>query len=97
MEFFCRIRSAFFVNFWSRSLVSNYKIETKTDARVKCDFDVTIVGVEFFGVGVESESEIRDSAHFWPGRPNFLAQKSYKFSKIMVCPHGQGERGVETV
>jgi len=26
----------------SRSLVSNYKIETKNDTRVKCDFDVTI-------------------------------------------------------
>jgi len=39
-------RSAFFVNLlesqWSRSLVSNFKIETKNDASVKCDFDVTI-------------------------------------------------------
>jgi len=58
---------------WSRSLVSNYKIETKNNARVKCDFYVTVgfpnfenfgVGVEFVGVGVEPESETRDSAHF---------------------------------
>jgi len=26
---------------WSRSLVSNFKIETKNDASVNCDFDVT--------------------------------------------------------
>jgi len=85
---FCRIRSGVEVRFllicWSQSLVSNYKIETKNDTRVKCDFDVTIgfpnfedvgveynirkifgVGVEFVGVGVESESEIRDSAPLW--------------------------------
>jgi len=38
---------------WSR-LVSNFKIETKNDANVKCDFDVTIgfPNFEKFGVGV---------------------------------------------
>jgi len=46
---------------WSRSLVSIYKIETKNDARVKCDFDITIgfPNFENFGVGVESEYDIR--------------------------------------
>jgi len=43
---FCRFRSEVGVRFllicWSRSLVSNYNIETKNDARVKCDFDVAI-------------------------------------------------------
>jgi len=38
-------RSTFFVNLleseWSRSLVSYFKIETKNDASVNCDFDVT--------------------------------------------------------
>jgi len=38
--------SAFFVNLleseWSRSFVSNFKIETKNQVSVKCDFDVTI-------------------------------------------------------
>jgi len=44
----------------SWSLVSNYKIETNNDARVKCDFDVTRVKCDFgfpnfenFGVGLE--------------------------------------------
>jgi len=39
---------------WSRSFISNYKIETKNDARVKCDFDVTIdfPNFENFGIGV---------------------------------------------
>jgi len=39
---------------WSRSLVSNFKIETKNDASVKCNFDVTIgfPNFEKFGVGV---------------------------------------------
>jgi len=47
-----------FVNFleleWSRSLVSNFKVETKNDASVNCDFDVTncFPKVEKFGVGV---------------------------------------------
>jgi len=40
-------RSAFFVNLlkweWSRGLESNFKIETKADASVNCDFDVTMV------------------------------------------------------
>jgi len=60
-----RSRSAFFVNLseseWSRSFISNYKIETKNDARVKCDFDVTIdfPNFENFGAGVESEYDIR--------------------------------------
>jgi len=49
---------SFFVHFlemeWSRSLVSNYKIETKNDAKVKCDFDRTISFPNFknFGVGI---------------------------------------------
>jgi len=33
-------RSAFVIC-WSRSLESNFKIETKNDVRVNCDFDVT--------------------------------------------------------
>jgi len=43
------------------SLVSNYKTETKNDARVKCDFDITIgfPNFENFGVWVESEYDIR--------------------------------------
>jgi len=55
---FCRIRSGVGVRFLlicrSRSLVSNYKIKTKNDARMKCDFDVTIgfPNFENFGVGV---------------------------------------------
>jgi len=46
---------------WSRSLVSNYKFETKNDARVKCDFEVLIgfPSFENLGVGVESEYDIR--------------------------------------
>jgi len=37
---------------WSWILVSNYKIETKNEARVKYDFDVTIgfLNLEKFGV-----------------------------------------------
>jgi len=93
MELFVGFGVRFLLICWSRSLLSNYKIETKNDARVKCDFDVTIgfpnlvsqtlkfsesefrilekfrsrteVGIEFVGVGVESESEIRDSVHLW--------------------------------
>jgi len=55
----------FFVNLleleWSRILVSNFKIETKNDTSVKCDFDVTIgfSNIENFGVGVESKYDIR--------------------------------------
>jgi len=55
---FCRIRSGvggrFLLICWSRSLVSNYKIKTINDARVKCDFDVTIgfPNFENFGIGV---------------------------------------------
>jgi len=51
----------FFFICWSRSLVSNYKIETKNDARVKCDFDVTnyFPNFENLRVGVESEYDIR--------------------------------------
>jgi len=50
-------RSAFFGNLLESewSLVSNYKIKTKNDARVKCDFDVSTIGFpnfENFGVGV---------------------------------------------
>jgi len=58
-------QSAFFVNYleleWSRSLVSNFKIEIKNDASVKCEFDVTIgfPNFEKFAVGVESEYDIR--------------------------------------
>jgi len=42
-------------------LISNCKIETKNDARVKFDFDVTIgfTNFENFGGGVESEYDIR--------------------------------------
>jgi len=45
---------------WSRSLVSNFKIETKNDASVKYDFDVTIgfPNFEKFGVGVESSAHL---------------------------------------
>jgi len=47
---------AFFVNLseWSRSLVSNYRMETKNDDKVICDFDFTIgfPNFENFGVGV---------------------------------------------
>jgi len=55
----------FLLIYWSRRLVSNYKIETKNDTRAKCDFDVTIGFPNFkiseydirkiFGVGLESE------------------------------------------
>jgi len=50
-----------------RSLVSGFKIETKNDASVECDFDITIGFPnfekseseydirKFFGVGMESE------------------------------------------
>jgi len=79
MAFFVRFgveSDAFFVNLmeseWSRrSVVSNCKIETKNDASVKCDFDVTIgfsnfekfrIGIvldydirKIFGIGLESE------------------------------------------
>jgi len=44
---------------WSRSLVSNYKIETKNDTKVKCDFDVIIGFPNFENFGVESEYDIR--------------------------------------
>jgi len=39
---------------WSRSLVSNFKIETKNYPSVKCDFDVTtgFPNFEKFKVGV---------------------------------------------
>jgi len=73
---FCRIRSAFFVNLleskWSWSLVSNYKIETKNYASVKCDFDVTVGFPNFeksepeydirkiFRVGLESELNLSE-------------------------------------
>jgi len=44
--------SAFFVNLLeperSRSLVSNFKIETKNDASVNCDLDVTTTLVHAF-------------------------------------------------
>jgi len=58
---YCRIQSGVGVRFllilliyWSWSLVSNYKIEAKNDARVKRDFDVIISFPNFenFGVGV---------------------------------------------
>jgi len=55
---FCRIWSGvgvrFLLIYWSRSLVSNYKINMKNDARVKCDFDVTIgfLNFENFEIGV---------------------------------------------
>jgi len=47
-------RSAFFVNLWSRGHVLNFKIETKDDASVKCDFGVNNVFPNFekFGIGV---------------------------------------------
>jgi len=46
---------------WSRSLESNFKIETKNDPSVKCEFDVTIgfPNFENFGVEVELEYDIR--------------------------------------
>jgi len=49
---------AFFVGVGVRFL---FKIETKNDARVKCDFDVTIgfPNFENFRAGVESEYDIR--------------------------------------
>jgi len=31
---------------------------------------------------------------FWCKRPHFLVQKLLDFSKLMVCPHGQGKRGM---
>jgi len=34
-------------------------------------------------------------AFFRCGRPHFLVQKTSDFSKFMMCPHGQGERGVK--
>jgi len=58
---------------------------------VKCDFDVTIgfpkfekfrIGVEseydirkFFVVGLESESEVRDSAHGWCAVAHFAGSE----------------------
>jgi len=65
-------RSTIFVNLleleWSRSPASNFKIKTKNDASVKCDFDVTALVSQTlksseseydirktFGVGLESE------------------------------------------
>jgi len=50
-------RNAFLLICWSRSLVSNFKIETKNDASVKCDFDVTIAFPNFEKFGAEVESE----------------------------------------
>jgi len=56
---FCRIRSRVGVRFllicWSQSLVSNYKIETKNDTKVKCDFDVTIDFQDFENFGVRNK------------------------------------------
>jgi len=41
---------------------------------------------KFFGQGERGVLQIRTSALF--------AQKPSNFSKFMVCPHGQGRRGV---
>jgi len=46
-------RSVFLLIYWSRNLVSNYKIETKNDASVKCDFDVINGFTIFKNFGVE--------------------------------------------
>jgi len=62
------IRSAFFVNLLESESTVKFKIETKNDASVKCDLDVTTLVSESlkcseseydmretFGVGLESE------------------------------------------
>jgi len=53
---------AFFGNLldseWSRSLVSNFEIESKHDATMKCDFDVTTLVFQSLKSS-ESEYDIR--------------------------------------
>jgi len=53
MAFFVGFGVHFLVNCWSRSFVSNYKIETKNDAGLKCDFDVTTGFPNFENFGAE--------------------------------------------
>jgi len=54
MPFFVGFGVRFLLVCWSRSHVSNFKIETINDASVKYDFDVIIgfPNFEKFGVGV---------------------------------------------
>jgi len=75
-------RSGFFVNLLksecSQSVVSNFKIETKNDASVNCDFNVTTLIFQSlkpeydigktFGVGVRNKS-LRSSLSCTPYRP----------------------------
>jgi len=59
---FCRIQSEVGVRIllicWSRSLVSNFKFETKNDTSMKCNFDVTALVSQTLKSS-ESEYDIR--------------------------------------
>jgi len=41
-----------------------------------------------------SSADKEGGGFFRCGRPHFLAQKTPDFSKLMVCSHGQGRRGL---
>jgi len=71
MAFFVGVGVRFLLICWSRSLVSIFKIETKNDASVNCDLDVTTLVSESlkrseydmrknFGVGLESELNLSE-------------------------------------
>jgi len=67
--------SAFFFLLMCRNLVLNFKIETKNDTCVKCDFDITALVSQTLK---SSESEIRDSAHLWRSSVLSFSRKTQK-------------------
>jgi len=54
--------------------------------------------VRFVQYGHCMDMEKGEGRFFTCGRPHFLVQKAYDFSKFMVCPYGKREmRGIEPV
>jgi len=41
-----------------------------------------------------SSADKEGEGSFRSGRPHFFCNKTSDFSKFMVCPHGQGGRGL---
>jgi len=58
MAFLVGFGVCFLLFCWSRNLVSNFKIDTKNNAKVNCDFDVTTLVYQSLKSS-ESEYDIR--------------------------------------
>jgi len=85
MMFFVGFGMRFLLICWSRSLVSNFKIEIKNDASVKCDSDVITLVSHWDGVSAKIfETETRRDLNVPRRDTRRLKLHIYKTSRVFL-------------